>query len=300
MKSASCPTWWMRSSSKAMAVSTEVMPGVAIVANNTWTALSAKKKLKVVWDETNASKDSWTALTAQAKEAGQGRRSAGTEEGRRCRCRPSTGKKSIEGFYTYGFVSHAPLEPMNTTAWYKKDPAGDKLEIWGSVQMSDGARTAGCQAWWVLPQPTLDAAPDAHRRWFRSSHQSRVRLRSCADLQAGRWHSGEAHVHARRRHDARLLSCRRLPSVEGCGGRPGQARGLGWTLHHVQRRMGRATAPVAAAGRRAGWHLSQRVPGGIHAELPHDAVDARRSRLLAALARTWLQHGGVGGAVVHA
>jgi isoquinoline 1-oxidoreductase beta subunit len=36
-----------------------VASGVAIVANNTWAALSAKKKLKVVWDETTASKDSF-------------------------------------------------------------------------------------------------------------------------------------------------------------------------------------------------------------------------------------------------
>ena len=34
----------------------EVMPGVAIVADNTWAAFSAKKKLKITWDETSASK----------------------------------------------------------------------------------------------------------------------------------------------------------------------------------------------------------------------------------------------------
>src|SRR5207302_172442 len=40
----------------------EVMPGVAIVADSTWSALKAKSALLVEWDETAASKDSWTAL----------------------------------------------------------------------------------------------------------------------------------------------------------------------------------------------------------------------------------------------
>ncbi len=37
---------------------TEVMPGVAIIAKNTWAAFQAKAKLKVDWDESEASKDS--------------------------------------------------------------------------------------------------------------------------------------------------------------------------------------------------------------------------------------------------
>jgi hypothetical protein len=45
---------------------TEVMPGVAILAKSTWAAFSAKKQLKVEWDESNASKDSWSRSVAQA------------------------------------------------------------------------------------------------------------------------------------------------------------------------------------------------------------------------------------------
>jgi isoquinoline 1-oxidoreductase subunit beta len=120
---------------------TEVMPGVAIVANSTWSAFSAKKKLKITWDEASASKDSWTKLSAKAKEFAkqdQGEKvlkTVGDVEG------ALKAGKVVESFYTFGFISHAPLEPQNTTAWYQKDPAGDKLEIWGSVQIPDGART---------------------------------------------------------------------------------------------------------------------------------------------------------------
>jgi len=123
----------------------ELASGVAIVANNTWSALSAKKKLKVVWDESNASKDSWKAMTAFAKDAAA-KDAAATEMKKVGDVDAAfAGKKAVEGLYTFGFVSHATLEPQNTTAWYKKDPAGDQLEIWGSVQIPDRARTAAAQ-----------------------------------------------------------------------------------------------------------------------------------------------------------
>ena len=46
---------------------TECMPGVAIIAKNTWQAFQAKNKLKVVWDESEASKDSTTDFSAKAR-----------------------------------------------------------------------------------------------------------------------------------------------------------------------------------------------------------------------------------------
>jgi isoquinoline 1-oxidoreductase subunit beta len=139
----------------------EVMPGVAIVADNTWAAFSAKKKLKITWDESSASKDSWTAFSAKAKETAKG---AGAQELRKAGdvdAGLKNAKKTVEGFYTFGFISHANLEPQNTTAWYQKDPAGDKLEIWGSVQIPDGARQTAAKVVGV-------AAPNA------TMHQMRV------------------------------------------------------------------------------------------------------------------------------
>ena len=50
---------------------TEVMPGVAIVADTTWAAFEARKQLRVDWDESAASKDSWSALAARAAQLGK-------------------------------------------------------------------------------------------------------------------------------------------------------------------------------------------------------------------------------------
>src|SRR5580700_2967301 len=48
-------------------VPAEVMSGVAIIAKDTWSAFQAKNKLKVEWDESEASKDSTSQFSAQAK-----------------------------------------------------------------------------------------------------------------------------------------------------------------------------------------------------------------------------------------
>lgn len=129
-----------------------LMPGVAIVADNTWAAFSAKKKLNVTWDESTASKDSWTDFSARAKDSAK---APGAQELRKSGdidAALSGAAKTVEAFYTFGFVSHQPLEPQNATAWFKKDPAGDKLEVWGPVQISDGARTAAAGIVGVQPQ----------------------------------------------------------------------------------------------------------------------------------------------------
>jgi isoquinoline 1-oxidoreductase beta subunit len=113
---------------------TEVMPGVAILAKSTWAAISARRRLNVEWDESSASKDSWSKAIAQAKELAQ---QPGAETLRTTGDfdQAIAGATAVEGFYTYPFVSHAPLEPQNCTASFR-DGA---VEIWAPTQTPDGA-----------------------------------------------------------------------------------------------------------------------------------------------------------------
>ena len=107
----------------------ELLPGVAIVADNTWSAIQAKRALKVEWDESDASKDSWSGAKAEAdrlrKESGPQVVNTGDVDSAF-----SSGAKQASGFYSYHFVSHATLEPQNCTAWFK-DGA---LELWAPTQ----------------------------------------------------------------------------------------------------------------------------------------------------------------------
>ena len=109
---------------------TEVMPGVAILATSTYAAISARRKLKVTWDESGASKDSWTKAIAQAqdlakKPGAQVLHTAGDVD-----AAFSSSKATVDALYQYPFVSHAPLEPQNCTASYR-DGA---VELWAPSQ----------------------------------------------------------------------------------------------------------------------------------------------------------------------
>lgn len=129
------------------AEATSGYPGVAIITTSTWAAFQAKKKLKVEWDETNAAKDSWTQINAQAKELATQQGEDKVKETGDVDQAFASAKKVVEGFYAYPFVSHAPLEPMNCTAQFK-DGA---IEYWAPTQMPTAAlplisRTLGIPA----------------------------------------------------------------------------------------------------------------------------------------------------------
>jgi isoquinoline 1-oxidoreductase beta subunit len=108
---------------------TEVMSGVAILASSTWAAISAKRQLKVTWDESGAAKDSWTKATADAK-ALAGKPGAQVLHNSGDVDAVFAASKPVEAFYTYPFVSHATLEPQNCMAWFR-DGA---VELWAPSQ----------------------------------------------------------------------------------------------------------------------------------------------------------------------
>jgi isoquinoline 1-oxidoreductase beta subunit len=136
---------------------TEVMSGVAILANSTYAAISAKRKLKVDWDESGAAKDSWTKAITEAqalskKPGVQVLHNAGDVDKTL-----ASSKQTVEAFYSYPFVSHAPLEPQNCTASYR-DGA---IELWAPTQTPSNGLT--------LVANVLGIAPDKV-----TVHQTRV------------------------------------------------------------------------------------------------------------------------------
>ena len=109
----------------------ELVPGVAIVADSTWSALSARKQLKVVWDEGKVANESWDTFVAQAKEkASQPGQKTLRKDGDVDAAFASAAKK-VEAEYLYPFISHANLEPQNTTAHWKDGV----MELWSPLQI---------------------------------------------------------------------------------------------------------------------------------------------------------------------
>ena len=108
----------------------EVMPGVAIIATSSWAAIDAKYKLKVEWDRSEASTDSWSQSVAQAQEVAREKGSQTLEESGDVETAFAGAARMVEAFYRYPFVPHAPLEPQNCTASFR-DGA---VEIWAPSQ----------------------------------------------------------------------------------------------------------------------------------------------------------------------
>ena len=107
----------------------ELLSGVAIVAKSTHEAFQAEKALRVTWDKSSASKNSWETYKEQAlsmsPKTGQISDQTGDPD-----AALAEADKTVESFYTYPFLSHANLEPQNCTAWYH----GGKMEIWAPSQ----------------------------------------------------------------------------------------------------------------------------------------------------------------------
>ncbi len=113
----------------------ELMPGVAIIGDSTWATQQAQRALEVEWDERDASKDSSSALAAEAARRAAGPGPAVLHETGDVTTAFAGAAQTLEAFYSYPFVSHAPLEPQNCTAHVE----GDRVEIWAPTQTPDRA-----------------------------------------------------------------------------------------------------------------------------------------------------------------
>ena len=126
----------------------EVMPGVAIIAKDTWSAFQAKDKLKVDWDFSEASKDSTSQFSAKAKIVAASFPEKPDLDVGDVDKAFAEDAKIVEAFYDYPFAAHAPLEPMNTTAhWHD-----GVMEMWVPTQQPDRGLPLVAKAAGIAPE----------------------------------------------------------------------------------------------------------------------------------------------------
>jgi isoquinoline 1-oxidoreductase beta subunit len=122
-------------------------PGVAIVADSTWAAFSARKKLKVQWSDNPVAQQSWRRM---ADDAARVARLPGSSISRQSgdvgRALASAAQR-VEAWYAYPFIAHAAMEPLNCTASFKDGV----LQLWTASQAPAWARDHVSKSLGVAP-----------------------------------------------------------------------------------------------------------------------------------------------------
>lgn len=103
--------------------------GVAVVADNTWTAQQAVKKLQIEWDlGPNATYDS-EAYKAQLVKNVESPAQKAAERGDVDKALAEA-VHTVSATYTGGHLSHAPMEPNASVVWVQDD----SCEVWAATQ----------------------------------------------------------------------------------------------------------------------------------------------------------------------
>src|SRR3984885_5594168 len=124
-------------------ITTPILPGdpglengIAILADTWWHAQSARKQLKVEWNEGPRAQYSSVAYAQKADELSKTAPQRKIREDGDAEGTLKGAAKVVEAAYSYPFIAHAPLEPQNCTANFKDG----KVEIWTNSQTPGSGR----------------------------------------------------------------------------------------------------------------------------------------------------------------
>ena len=113
-----------------------LLGGVAIVADTWYAADSARKKLKVTWNEGATAEQSSVAFAAMAARLSREKPQRSLRNDGDAGAALGSAVKTLAASYFYPFVAHATLEPQNCTARYENG----KLEFWAPTQSPSSGR----------------------------------------------------------------------------------------------------------------------------------------------------------------
>jgi isoquinoline 1-oxidoreductase subunit beta len=113
-----------------------LLSGVAILADTWWAAKSARGKLRVTWDEGTTAQQSSAGYAAKAAEFHAQAPQRTPKNDGDVSAAFAAAAKTVEATYSYPFLAHATLEPMNCTAHVR----ADGIEIWAPTQAPQAGR----------------------------------------------------------------------------------------------------------------------------------------------------------------
>lgn len=126
----------------------QISSGVAVVADNTWSALQGRKALEIKWDEganANISSDGiWTLFAERVDQEGA---AVARKEGDAPSALGKAATK-IDAVYQAPFLAHATMEPMNCTAYVQ----ADRCDVWAPTQGQTSSQNAAAKLTGLKPE----------------------------------------------------------------------------------------------------------------------------------------------------
>ena len=127
-----------------------LVSGVAILGETWWHAQSARKSLKVDWDEGPAAGQSSVQFAKTADDLSKQPPMTTVRADGDVDAAMKGAVKVVEAAYSYPFISHAPLEPQGATAHFHDG----KMEIWTNSQQPGSGRRQVAQIL-EIPEPQI-------------------------------------------------------------------------------------------------------------------------------------------------
>ena len=117
----------------------ELVDGVAVIASNWWLANKAREKLAIEWDSGEWTDHSSAAYAAEARRLMAGKASETLNEKGDVDTAFAAADTVLEAEYSYPFLAHVAMEPMNCTALMREDGV---MEMWAPSQTPQGGQAA--------------------------------------------------------------------------------------------------------------------------------------------------------------
>jgi len=126
----------------------QVNAGVAIFANDTYSALKGRELLKVEWDLSKAETRSSTELTAAFSDKLGAKGLSATDNGNVDDAFAAEGVKTLEADIAFPFLAHAPMEPLDAAFVPAEDGT---VDVYTGAQFPGGDHMAAAQALGLNP-----------------------------------------------------------------------------------------------------------------------------------------------------